>query len=189
LLSALTLSHYEDDDGITNSFDIVGGVEGNIANNWTGRFVAGPRFSDDRPEGGDSETSVGLSFEGSTTYKFSPRSSVEAGFSQGLVPSSTSGTQNRTELRGVFRHRLLSNLAFDLIGRFNYREEAFGDDTDSREFASIEPALRWQFFPAWEMGARYRFRWNAPAGTDDSFTSNAFLVTLTYRTPRWFVWR
>jgi hypothetical protein len=188
-LGVVTVSHYEDDGSITDSVDVVGGLEGNITQNWTGRFVAGPRFSHDRPDGGGTDSSVGATFEASTIYEFSPRTSVEASFSQGLVPSADAGTQNRTEARAVFRHQLLSTLLFELFGRFDLREEAFGTDTDSREFASIEPVLSWEFYPDWEVGARYRFRWNAPANTDDSFTSNAFLVTLTYRTPRWFVWR
>lgn len=188
--SALTYGFYDSEFTRTQGVSLVGGMSTNFSPRWRGNLVAGPRFSRTEDKFNDETTNnVGVTLSADTTFDISPLSSVTASAEHGLVPSSSGEAQNFTAVRGIYRHQLLRGVYFDAVASFDMRERIESDDSDSREYADFSPRIRWEFVEDWELTGLYRFRWNSPARSDETFTSNTFFVGVTYRTPRWFVWR
>lgn len=189
--SALTYGYYDSEFTRTHGISLVGGVSTNISPRWRGNLVVGPRFSRTEDKFNEETTNnIGVTLSADTTFDLSQLSSVTASAEHGLVPSSSGEAQNFTAVRGVYRHQLVRGVYFDAVASFDMRERIESDDSeDSREYADISPRIRWEFVEDWELTGLYRFRWNSPARSDETFTSNTFFVGVTYRTPRWFVWR
>lgn len=189
--SALTYGFYDSEFTRTHGFSLVGGVSTNISPRWRGNMVVGPRFSMTEDKLNDETTNnVGVTLSADSTFDISPLSSVTGSLENGLVPSSSGEAQNFTAVRGIYRHQLLRDVYFDAVASFDMRKRLENDDSaETREYADVSPRIRWEFVEDWELTGLYRFRWNSPTQSDETFTSNTFFVGVTYRTPRWFVWR
>ncbi|MCW5699017.1 MAG: hypothetical protein KIT00_04180 [Rhodospirillales bacterium] len=188
--SAVTYGYYTSEVTETNGVSVVGGLDMQITPRWRAGLLIGPRFTHSEDKINDTESdNVGVTLSADTRYDLTPYSSISGQFENGLVPSSSGEAQRFTSVRGIYRHELLPKVFFDASARFDTRERLDTDGSDSRENIRVSPRIRWQFVDDWELTGLYEFKWNSPAGGDETFTSNAFFVGLTYRSPRWFVWR
>jgi hypothetical protein len=135
----------------------------------------------------ESEVTPGYSFAADVTYALEERLSFLGNFSRALTQSTTTGTLNEDTRVGIAAsYQLFPNLFFDLPLTYVHREpvgdEAEDEEDEARDYAAVEPTLRWRLAPDWDFRLGYGFQWQQR--DDSSGFGNAVFAFLTYRLPR-----
>lgn len=96
-------------------------------------------------------------------------------------------TADRINLR--YQRTISDRLEFgaDLYAYRTERLRSEGDGSDERDYVSVEPRLTWRLTDAWNLGARYRYRWTDRQFADDgggTADSSYIALFLSYQPPR-----
>ncbi len=86
------------------------------------------------------------------------------------------------------RHRFSERLTF-LFDTVVFRNETNNNsfnriNDEERTYLSVDPRLRWRLTRWWDIIGAYRYRYQKYDERDDSASSNAVFLTVSYRWPR-----
>lgn len=171
-----------DDEDRSNSdiVDLQIGWQRQFTPNLLVRVVAGPSYIS---EGGDGD--LGYNANARISYDFSERTTFSATYTLRSEPSSGGQvTENRSRLGVAVEHELTELLTLRFDGSYVGRETGSTGDTSS---FSLQPSLTYQVSQEVDLSASYRFRHKDNDNTGEEASSNAVLLSVTYRPERW-IW-
>jgi Putative beta-barrel porin 2 len=128
----------------------------------------------------------GYSLSANVDYELSELTSVGAGVSRQIQPTSSGSPLQRNRLEVNARHQFQPRLSGTLRAFFQQESNPTDDPAANRdrEFFSIEPRLTWMVAEDWGLTGSYRFRTQNTQTADQAY-SNAVFVTVTYRPQGW----
>lgn len=196
-VSASKLNSNDNVQGNDNSryYELLIGANHKFSENLLGSLSAGPTLAEtDRVENGvggrqsQGGTTLGYGFAANLTYSFEERLSFKGDVRRTLAPSTTAATLNEdTSVRIAANYQLFANLFVEMPVSYLHRE-LIGDDAQAtgtsgtRDYAAVEPTLRWRIGPDWDFRIGYGLQWQKTE--DGNGFGNAGFAFLTYRLPR-----
>ncbi|MFO1152664.1 MAG: transporter [Rhodospirillales bacterium] len=187
------------EEGNDNSryYTLLIGVKHKFSENLQASLAAGPSFSEtdivetqeDGARHSESGFHTGYSFNAGLTYALEELIALEGDVFRALVASSSNGSLNEdTGVRVAASYQFHPDLFLDVPLTYVHRDTVGGqqlggnEDTESRDYAAIEPTVRWRIAPDWEFRLGYGLQWEA---TDEgNGFGNSVFALLSYRLPR-----
>jgi hypothetical protein len=176
----------------SEEYGVLVGWDRTFSEKLTTSLAAGPQYYTTEvlaPENGGTQTvekdELGYRLSASVDYLATELTTLGAGFSHEIEPSSGGSPLQRNSFEANARHQFLPRLSGTLRTFFQMVEDPTEDDTgsDDRNYISVEPELTYQLAMDWDVSARYRFR-SQESGNSDRAYSNAIFATITYRPVR-----
>jgi hypothetical protein len=136
-----------------------------------------------------SGTVAGYAIDAKLSYAFQKRLTFEGAVGRGLTPSTSTGELNEdTTLTIRSSYELYPRVFLETPIFYLHRDQVGSGSgqttigTQSRDYASIEPTVRWRIYRDWDLSVGYSFQWQSIDG-GDAF-GNAVFASLTYDLPR-----
>ena len=128
---------------------------------------------------------TGVGFEAGATVRYTEeRGGLSGSFDRTLSPSSNGRLEERNSLRLSANYKATPLISFDLTTAYINQNSADDEDTDERDFFSIEPGVSWNFLKDWDFRVAYKLRTQVLDSADRAF-SNGVRASLTWRAPAW----
>jgi hypothetical protein len=101
---------------------------------------------------------------------------------QAFWPTGDGGKSESSQFRAQYRRSLTQHVKFDGTARY-FRDRAIGsaDDSNDRDYARLELALRYQLAPTWSVSGGYGYTWQEYVDDADDASNNQFFLTVGYR--------
>jgi hypothetical protein len=194
--SGSRLNSNDSEEGNDNShyYAMLFGVRHKFSENLQGNFSAGPTVAQtDRVETGNGtrrhvkEVTPGYGVSAGLQYAIEERLNFQGDFSRALTPSTTSGTLTEaTSVRIAADYQVFQNLFVELPLVYIHRDDVGNSSNQSegnlsRDYASVEPALRWRVSRDCDLRFGYGLQWQRN-DSGDAFGNSVFTF-LTYRLP------
>lgn len=186
LLGQLSFARYEADRTSTTSdtTGILAGVGYGISPTWSARALVGLRKTETSQTtiaGTSVASDNGYLADISTTKQYQT-GKLTVGLSQSTNPSGSGELLNSEHLSMDWDQKLSPRWRFSLVAHRYKNERSSGrTGTYDRQYLSVSPGIQYKLDREWSLAATYRYRYQKYEINPDSATSNALLMTLSYR--------
>lgn len=187
LIAQLTFSRYKTDQTSVQS-DTTGGLAGvayTFSPTWSVRGLLGLRRSETSQQtlAGTVDTSgTGYLADILSTKKFQT-GTLTVSLNQSTNPSGNGELLDSRQLSVGWNQKLSARWTWSLNASQYQNESSAGTagGTNNRTYLNLSPAIRYKMDREWTVSAAYRYRYQKYEVNPDAATSNAVLMTLTYR--------
>lgn len=189
--------HFNNDDDGREESDAVG-LEGiwrhSPSERLTTEVAPGIRYvwRDERTTNGgvsstDSDEQFGGTIRASVAWEADERTNLNFTLFRGLDGSGGGNVVLRDRLGLNVRHRFTERLAFNFISQYvrSADSTSLGFSDPERDFVRLRPSVGYQLTRDLTISGGYQLRWEDDRDEDDTATSNAVFLELTYNTPVW----
>lgn len=172
---------YEPEGSDSEESDIINlslGWEHDFSPNFNVAVAAGPTWISSP---GDDD--LGYNVNVRATYEIDEQLTFTTTYTLQTEPSSRGRvTENRSRLAASLDYELTQRLTLRMAGNYVGKETGSSSDTSSY---TLQPSLIWQVSQQTDLSASYQYRHKTTDNPSDEASSNAVMVTLTYRPDRW----
>lgn len=177
-------------------YTVLFGATHEFSESLKGSLAVGPSVADTGSGSGGSTngrssgggTVAGYAIDAKLSYAFQERLTFEGEVVRTLKPSTSTGELNEdTTVTISSSYELYPRVFLETPISYVHRDQVGSGSgqttigTQSRDYASIEPTVRWRIDRDWDLSVGYRFQWSIEGG---GAFANAALASLTYDLPR-----
>lgn len=130
----------------------------------------------------------GFVIDASATYR-GEVSEATLSYSRSADPSGDGRLIEKDVVRLSGKYQALQLMWLEFTGTYQESDSADEIVKQFRRYYSVEPRLRWRVARDWDVTATYRRRTNKRRGAGGAANSNAVMVALIYRAPKWSISR
>lgn len=126
---------------------------------------------------------IGYNANARLTYQIDDQTTFETIYSLRTEPSSRGRvTENRSRLAASLDYRMTELLTLRMAGSYVGKETGSTSDTSSYR---LQPSFIWRMTEHVDVSASYQFRHKTTKNPSDDASSNAVMLTVTYRPNKW----